>query len=148
MRIVIATPKYFLTASSDIGRTTDVGLDLTSNTRMITVMATKTSVVLIDDLDGETPADTTVSFGLDGKSYEIDLSDNNAAEFRDALSKYVSAGRKSGSASKGRAAVRHTTTDSIDPAAVRAWAKSQGIDVSPRGRIKSDVVEQFRAAGN
>jgi hypothetical protein len=56
-------------------------------------MATKTSVVLIDDLDGETPADTTVSFGLDGKSYEIDLSDNNAAEFRDALSKYVSAGR-------------------------------------------------------
>ena len=115
---------------------------------MITVMATKTSVVLIDALDGETPADTTVSFGLDGKSYAIDLSDNNAAEFRHALSKYVSAGRKSGSTSKGRAAVRHTTTDSIDPAAVRAWAKSQGIDVSPRGRIKSDVVEQFRAAGN
>ena len=111
-------------------------------------MATKTSVVLIDDLDGETPADTTVRFGLDGKSYEIDLSDNNAAEFRDALSTYVSAGRKSGSTSKGRAAVRHTTTDSIDPAAVRAWAKSQGIEVSPRGRIKSDVVEQFRAAGN
>jgi Lsr2 len=116
--------------------------------RMITVMATKTSVVLIDDLDGETPAGTTVSFGLDGRSYEIDLSDNNAAEFRDALSKYVSAGRKSGSPSKARAAVRHTTTDSIDPAAVRAWAKSQGIEVSPRGRIRSDVVEQFRAAGN
>ena len=52
--------------------------------RMITAMATKTSVVLIDDLDGETPAHTTVSFGLDGRSYEIDLSDNNAAEFRDA----------------------------------------------------------------
>ena len=115
---------------------------------MITVMATKTSVVLIDDLDGKTPADTTVSFALDGKSYEIDLSDNNAAEFRDALSKYVSAGRKSSSTSKGRVAVRHTTTDSIDPAAVRAWAKSQGIEVSPRGRIKGDVVEQFRAAGN
>jgi hypothetical protein len=115
---------------------------------MITVMATKTSVVLIDDLDGETPADTTVSFGLDGRSYEIDLADSNATEFRDALSKYVSAGRKSGSTSKARAAVRHKTTDSIDPAAVRAWAKSQGIDVSPRGRIRSDVVEQFRAAGN
>ncbi|WP_222268676.1 histone-like nucleoid-structuring protein Lsr2 [Modestobacter marinus] len=111
-------------------------------------MATKTSVVLVDDLDGETPADTTVSFGLDGKSYEIDLSDNNAAEFRDALSKYVSAGRKSGSTSEARAALRHKTTSSIDPAAVRAWAKSQGIEVSPRGRIKSDVVEQFRAAGN
>jgi hypothetical protein len=115
---------------------------------MITVMATKTSVVLIDDLDGETPADTTVSFGLDGKSYEIDLSDDNAADFRDALSKYVSAGRKSGSTRKARAALPSKTTDSIDPAAVRAWAKSQGIEVSPRGRIKSDVVEQFRAAGN
>ncbi|WP_448642450.1 histone-like nucleoid-structuring protein Lsr2 [Geodermatophilus sp. URMC 63] len=111
-------------------------------------MATKTSVVLIDDLDGETRADTTVSFALDGRSYEIDLSDNNAAKFRDALSKYVSAGRKSGLASRGRAAVRHTTTDSVDPAAVRAWAKSQGIAVSPRGRIRSDVVSQFRAAGN
>ncbi len=115
---------------------------------MITAMATKTLVVLVDDLDGETLADTTVSFGIDGKSYEIDLSDKNAAELRDALSKYLSAGRKSGSPSKGRGAVRHTTTDSIDPAAVRAWAKSQGIDVSPRGRIKSDVVEQFKAAGN
>ena len=147
MRTAVATRKY-LTALSDITCTTDPVLDSIANGRMITVMATKTSVVLIDDLDGETPADTTVSFGLDGKSYEIDLSDNNAAEFRDALSKYVSAGRKSGSTSKARAAVRHTTTDSIDPAAVRAWAKSQGIDVSPRGRIKSDVVKQFRAAGN
>nr|WP_281283867.1 histone-like nucleoid-structuring protein Lsr2 [Modestobacter altitudinis] len=64
------------------------------------------------------------------------------------MSKYVSPGRKSGSTSKARAAVRHATTDSIDPAAVRAWAKSQGIDVSPRGRTKSDVVKQFRAAGN
>src|SRR3712207_6605021 len=116
--------------------------------RMITDMATKTSVVLIDDLDGETPADTTVSFGLDGRSYEIDLSDSNAAKFRDALSKYVSAGRKSGSTSRGRVAVRHTTTDSIDPSAGPAWAKSQGNDVSSRGRIKSEVVEQFRAAGN
>src|SRR3712207_8045448 len=78
-------------------------------------MPTKSPVARIADRNGEPPADTTVSFGLDGKSYEIDLSDNNAAEFRDALSKYVSAGRKSGSTSKGRAAVRHTTTDSIDP---------------------------------
>lgn len=111
-------------------------------------MATRTSVVLVDDLDGETPADTTVSFALDGRSYEIDLSNSNAAEFREALSKYVSAGRKSGSTSKGRAPVRHTTTNLIDPAAVRAWAKGQGIDVSPRGRIKADVVERFRAAGH
>jgi len=115
---------------------------------MITSLVTKTNVMLVDDLDGESPAGTTVKFGISGTDYEIDLTDNNAAQFRNALSKYLSAARKVSSASKGRAAVRHTTTDSIDPAAVRAWAKSQGIEVSPRGRIKSDVVEQFRAAGN
>ncbi|MBM7808032.1 hypothetical protein JOD57_003869 [Geodermatophilus bullaregiensis] len=86
-----------------------------------------------------------MKFGISGPEYEIDLRDNNAAEFRNALSKYVSAARKVGSTSKGRVAVRHTTTDSIDPAAVRAWAKGQRIDVSPRGRIKTDVVERFRA---
>ena len=109
-------------------------------------MATKTSVLLVDDLDGESPADTTVKFGIAGTDYEIDLSEAHASEMRDAFSRYVKAARKVGRSSRGRAAVRHTTD--VDPAAVRAWAKSQGIEVSPRGRIKADVVEQFRAAGN
>ncbi|WP_448614063.1 histone-like nucleoid-structuring protein Lsr2 [Modestobacter sp. URMC 112] len=119
-------------------------------------MATKTitTTKLIDDLDGG-DATETVSFSIDGKTtYEIDLSEQNAKDLRAVFDKYVSAARKvgsmskSGSTNKGRGAVRHTTTDSIDPAAVRAWAKGQGIEVSPRGRIKRDVVEQFKAAGN
>jgi hypothetical protein len=36
----------------------------------------------------------------------------------------------------------------VDPAAVRAWAKGNGVEVSPRGRIKADVIEAFRAAGH
>jgi hypothetical protein len=36
-------------------------------------MATKTQVVLVDDLTGD-PADTTVTFALDKTEYEIDLS--------------------------------------------------------------------------
>jgi hypothetical protein len=36
----------------------------------------------------------------------------------------------------------------VDPKAVRAWAEANGIPSSPRGRIKTDVVEQFRAAGH
>ena len=35
-----------------------------------------------------------------------------------------------------------------EPAAVRAWASGRGIEVNVRGRIKADVVEKFRAAGN
>jgi|tagenome__1003787_1003787.scaffolds.fasta_scaffold19610111_1 hypothetical protein len=40
-------------------------------------MATKTVVTMHDDLTDEA-ADTTVSFGLDGRDYEIGLTDANA----------------------------------------------------------------------
>lgn len=112
-------------------------------------MATRTEVVLVDDLDGETPASATVTFALDKTDYEIDLSDENAAAMREALSRYVTAARKVSSSGGRRAAqpVRPAYSG-YDPAAVRAWAAGQGITVSPRGRIKADVVEQYRAAGN
>ena len=54
-------------------------------------MAQKVHIVLEDDLDGS-PATETVSFGLDGKTYEIDLNDKNAGKLRDALAQYVGAG--------------------------------------------------------
>ena len=56
-------------------------------------MAQKVHIVLVDDLDGS-DASETVSFGLDGTSYEIDLNDKNAAALRDALSGYVGHARK------------------------------------------------------
>ncbi len=56
-------------------------------------MATKTEVLLVDDLTGEA-ADTTVKFSLDGTDYELDLSDENAGEMRESFAKYVSAARK------------------------------------------------------
>jgi uncharacterized protein (DUF4415 family) len=114
---------------------------------MITSMATKTQVLLVDDITEE-PADTTVSFGLDGTAYEIDLTDKNAAELRDAFAKYVSAARKMGKPGRGRAAASPPAKTEVDPAAVRAWAASQGIAVNARGRLSKDVVEKFRAAGN
>ncbi|MEX5717756.1 histone-like nucleoid-structuring protein Lsr2 [Geodermatophilus maliterrae] len=113
-------------------------------------MATRTEVVLVDDLDGETPAGTTVEFALDGTEYGIDLSEENAAAMRAAFSRYVQAARTvSSSAGRRRAEEPAKAAYSgYDPAAVRAWAAGQGITVSPRGRIRADVVEQYRAAGN
>ena len=111
-------------------------------------MATKTQVVLVDDLTGD-PADTTVKFALDKTEYEIDLSNESAAELREALSRYTKAARKvSGGGRRGAGAPKAASSSSYDPAAVRAWAAGRGIRVSARGRIKADVVEQFRAAGN
>lgn len=36
--------------------------------------------------------------------------------------------------------------DEPSPATVRAWAKDQGIDVPPRGRVPAEVIEQYRQA--
>lgn len=106
-------------------------------------MAQRTITTLIDDIDGG-EATETVTFGLDGKTYEIDLNEKNAAGLRKAFDLYVSAGRKT------RSTRRSTSPGgpSVDTKAVRAWAASNGIEVSSRGRIPSDVLEKYRAAGN
>jgi Lsr2 len=109
-------------------------------------MATKTNVVLVDDLTGD-PADTTVTFSLDKTEYEIDLSNDNAAELRQTLSRYVNAARKASGGGR-RAVTGKPSFTGYDTAAVRAWANGQGIEVNARGRIKADVVERFRAAGH
>jgi Lsr2 len=55
-------------------------------------MARRTVVRLIDDVDG-TEATHTVVYGIDGRWWEIDLSDENAGELRDALAPYLSVSR-------------------------------------------------------
>ncbi len=118
-------------------------LDFSADARKMLAMATKTNVMLVDDLSDE-PADTTVAFGLDGRDYEIDLTDANASELRETLRKYVDAARKTGTSKTGRASTRRTVTD-VDPKAVRAWAAANGREVSSRGRIAAEVVEAYRA---
>jgi Lsr2 len=67
-------------------------------------VAQKIQTLFIDDIDGSA-AEGTVRFGLDGTEYEIDLNAGHARELRDALARYVDAGRRvSGSARKPPAA--------------------------------------------
>jgi hypothetical protein len=115
--------------------------------RSVIGMATKTTIVLVDDLNGE-PADTTLRFGLDDREYELDLTDANAQELRELFGRYISAARKVSGRQRQSAAPAKPVFTAVDPAAVRAWAKGKGIDVSPRGRIKADVIEAYRAAGH
>lgn len=104
-------------------------------------MAQRVVVTLFDDIDGG-EATETVSFGLDGKSYEIDLSSANADKLRGALAPFVEAGRRRSRSGK---AFRRTSI-APDPATVRAWAKSHGMDVPPRGRIPKRVYDAFAEA--
>ena len=112
---------------------------------MLEVMATKTIVSFHDDLTDE-PADTTVSFGLDGRDYEIDLTNENAEEFREMLDTYMHAGRKVGGTRRRRRG--SSPVADVDPKAVRAWATAKGYEVSSRGRVPAAVIEAYRAAGN
>jgi hypothetical protein len=112
------------------------------------LMAKRTVVTLVDDLTGE-PAETTVRFGLDSSEYELDLTEANAATLRAAFARYITVGRKASGRRVSSAADKPAKPFSgFDPAAVRAWAASKGYTVSARGRIKAEVLEAFRAAGN
>lgn len=111
-------------------------------------MAQKVQVLLVDDIDGGT-ADETVTFGLDGVTYEIDLSSAHAAELRAAVATWVGHGRKIG----GRTAAARTPAPARNRGAanggahdVREWAKENGHEVSERGRISAKVKAAYDAA--
>lgn len=114
-------------------------------------MAQQTIIRLFDDLDGTT-SDTirTVEFGLDGVTYEIDLSDDHASQLRDRLAEFITVARRTG----GR--VKHSTPAMApysngairsheQSQAIRAWARKNGYQVSERGRISAAVIEAFEA---
>ena len=108
-------------------------------------MAQKVQVVLVDDIDGGT-ADETVTFSLDGVSYEIDLTHDNAAHLRDVLAPYVGHGRRIGGPRRASARGGARAQDGTNPAVVREWAKSQGIAVNERGRISAELRAKYDAA--
>jgi hypothetical protein len=112
-------------------------------------MAQKVNIVLVDDIDG-TEATETVTFGLDGTSYEIDLSDTHAAALRDVLGPYIGHGRKVGSAPRrgGRRSGSGSGSSSNGPSAreIRDWARANGHDVPERGRVSAEVREAYDAA--
>jgi hypothetical protein len=106
-------------------------------------MAQRTVVELIDDIDGK-PADETVSFSIDGVTYEIDLSKANASKLRTNFSRYVEKARKAGTAKPGRKAGAPRTVNSRERSSdIRAWAKQHGITVNDRGRIPAQVIEAY-----
>ena len=107
-------------------------------------MAQRQVVVLEDDLDGGEAAET-ITFGLDGVTYEIDLSKAHAEDLREALSPYVTAGRRTGGRRKSRADVA-TVGGKADRAAIREWARKNGHNVGDRGRIPAAVVQEYNAA--
>jgi hypothetical protein len=113
-------------------------------------MAQRVQVILVCDLhDDETPGTETVTFAVDGSSYEIDVCEQHGAEMRDGFARYVgvarrasSRGRPSGSGG-GR---RRGRSGSGEAAAIREWARGQGLAVPERGRIPAELAEKYAAS--
>ena len=110
-------------------------------------MAQKTTVKFVDDLDGS-DASGTFDFSLEGRNYQVDLSDQNAGKLRDALAPFIGVARKTGGRRRGRTQ-RQTDkplqSSREDTAAIREWARANGHTVSDRGRISKSVMEAYRA---
>lgn len=112
-------------------------------------MAKETVVRLIDDLDGSVleAEGTTVEFGIEGQTYEIDLSPDNLDRFRKALEPFVSAGRPvRGKASVPRGRRSRAATRNDRQTAVRDWARENGYAVGERGRLPGEVLAAYEAA--
>lgn len=106
-------------------------------------MAQRVQVILEDDIDGG-DATETVTFGLDGVTYEIDLNDKNAAALRDALAGYVGAGRRV--AGRRRSGSSSSRSNSGELSKIREWARANGFEVSDRGRISQKVRDAYAKA--
>ena len=109
-------------------------------------MATKVSTTLVDDTDPSLEASQTVTFSIDGTSYEIDLTDDHAEALREALTPWKDAARVTSRPASNHH--RRRTNSNYDPAKVRDWATQQGIELSKRGRISADVIAAYRASGH
>lgn len=111
------------------------------------VMAQKVLVQFVDDLDGTSSDDvTTVQFGLDGVSYEIDLNAANAEQLRNVYADYVAVARRTGGRLKPGSRPGGKATRSGEAGQIREWALENGYELSGRGRIPAHVVEAYQEA--
>ncbi len=107
-------------------------------------MAKRTITVLQDDLDGS-DATETVSFAVDGVSYEIDLNADNSARLRDDFAVWTAHATRVG----GRRRTSGASSSSVakeDLDATRTWARANGYEVADRGRISAKVKEAYAKA--
>ncbi|MFF1615477.1 Lsr2 family protein [Amycolatopsis sp. NPDC058278] len=113
-------------------------------------MAQRVQVQMVDDLDGS-EASQTVPFSLDGVTYEIDLSEENASALRDELARYVGAARRIGgrkvrlATGQSLSGLSGSGTDRERNRQIREWAQANGYEVAERGRLSSEIIAGFEA---
>jgi len=111
-------------------------------------------VVYTDDLTGEEFAEgdgETVAYGFDGATYEIDLTKDNAAAFRELIAPYQKVSRKTVD-DRGRVLKAGggpgTRRNREEMAKIREWGRANGYDVPEggKGRLPWGMVQAYDRA--
>jgi hypothetical protein len=106
-------------------------------------MAREVIVRLVDDIDPNVEADETVSFGIDGENFEIDLSSEHATALREALATYVAHARRAKVSRRSSHGKPSPQQDRELNQKIREWARERGAKVSDRGRIPQPIVDAY-----
>jgi hypothetical protein len=107
-------------------------------------VAQRVSVTYACDYDDKEIPDgqqRSLTFGIDGQEYEIDLCAKHSERLAEAMGKFAEHARKA--AMRGTRRRRRTSANRQRSAEIRAWAKRTGLDVSDRGRIPGHVLAGF-----
>ncbi|MEV5875781.1 Lsr2 family protein [Streptomyces sp. NPDC052101] len=109
-------------------------------------MAQKIVTIYTDDLTGEESTEAaTHQIVIDGVAYEVDLGPDSYDKLMEAVSPFLKAGRRV-RGSRGKPSPSHQAGGKKDTAAIRAWAKEAGYEVSNRGRVPGEVREAYAKA--
>jgi hypothetical protein len=120
-----------------------VGSRIILTAKDVWVMAVRE--ILVDDLDGSEAVET-ISFGIDGQGYEIDLNAEHAKALRENLADYIEVARRIRAGKQPAAKPTRKPQSSRDEStAIREWARARGHEIADRGRIPGKIVEAYRA---
>lgn len=112
-------------------------------------MSQRVESILIDDLDGAELDDgegSTVSFALDGKTYELDLSAANRQRLQDMLRPFIAKARRRGGRPAEAPGKRTARVDSAQLNAMRQWATANGHTISKRGKVPTRIQLAYHGA--
>ena len=101
---------------------------------------TKTVVEYFDDMTGETVSGDELhrqKFSVGGKQYELEGTQETIAAFLEVVRPYTE---------KAKKVPARTRQGGPSNSEVRAWCKRTGVEVSERGRIPQDIIDQYLAA--